>query len=132
VLVPELHNARIGSINDVPESRRQSFVSEDNLGWRFEGDFDSDGRLDNAILGFYEDNGFYKSFALVATRGSTGWVKTKLFTFAENFIIARNYETGLVVFHCIHCDAGQRVVWTGSDFVMRPMPTDFGVPEQAR
>jgi hypothetical protein len=59
-------------------------------------------------------------------------VKTKVFTFAGNFIIARHYDTGLVVFHCIHCDSGRRVAWTGSDFVTRPTPTDFGVPEQAQ
>ena len=131
-LVPELHNARIGSIDDIPENRRRTFVPEDNLGWRFDGDFDSDGRMDTVFLGLYEENGFRKSFVVIATRESGGWVKTKVFTFAESFIIAENDDTGLVLFHCTHCDSGRRLVWTGSDFVLKPTPTDFGVPVQAQ
>jgi hypothetical protein len=130
-LVPELHNARVGAIDDIPENQRRIFVPEDDLGWQFEGDFDSDGRTDTVLLGLYEEHGFRKSFALFATRRSNGWVKTKVFTFAESFVIARNYDTGLVVFHCTHCDYGHRVVWTGSDFVLRPTPLP-GVPTEAQ
>jgi hypothetical protein len=60
-LVPELQNARIGAIDDTPESRRRTFVQEDNLGWRFEGDFDSDERTDTVVLGLYEESGFSRA-----------------------------------------------------------------------
>jgi hypothetical protein len=91
VLVPELHNARVASTDDIREDFRRTFTSENNLGFRFEGDFDS---------------------------------------FDQDFMIGRHYDTGLVVFSCTHCDFGHRIVWTGSDFVLQPTPTDFGVPTQ--
>ena len=129
-LVPELRGARIASVEDIREDLRHVFVAEDDLGFHFEGDFNSDGRGDVALLGLYDEGGNLKSFALLVSKAAQGWARTKLFTFDESFIIGRRYDTGLVVFSCTHCDFGHRIVWTGSDFVLQPTSSDAGVSPQ--
>jgi hypothetical protein len=129
-LVPELRGARIASVEDIREDLRHIFVAEDNVGFRFEGDFNSDGRSDLALLGLYEENGGPKSFALLVSQAPQGWARTKLFKFDESFIIGRRYDTGLVVFSCTHCDFGHRIVRTGSDFVLQSTSSDAGVSTQ--
>jgi hypothetical protein len=119
-LAPELRTIHLSTMDDVVPTERQMISSTPGIGFRFEDDFDSDGRPDLVLLGQYDDQGSKKSFVLVATRSGTDWTRSGLLTFDEQFLLGLKYEKTLAVLYCALCDYGARIRWTGGSIVAEP------------
>jgi hypothetical protein len=99
---------------------RQSVLTEPGLGFRFEGDFNADGRRDLVLLGQHGQDQ-RRSFVLIATAQGGGWARSGLLTFEAEFVVAKKVENGRVwIFFCANCDYGGSLEWTGSQYVLQP------------
>jgi hypothetical protein len=118
-LAPELANpAIVRTPEDLGEHQRR-VLAEQGIGFRFEGDFNSDGRRDLVLLGQHGLDR-RRSFVLIATAQGNGWIRSGLLTFEQEFVVGRNYSGELSIFFCVGCDDGGRLEWTGSEYALRP------------
>lgn len=119
-LAPELQNKHILTMDDVLPDERRRISSTPGVGFRFEDDFNSDGRTDLALIGQYEDGSTPRSFVLIATREDSKWTRAGLLTFDAEFPIGLKYERMLSVIYCVLCDYGSYIRWTGAEFKAEP------------
>jgi hypothetical protein len=104
------------------EERRRKVTGEEGIGFRFEQDLNSDGQQELILLGDYAKGERRQSFVLVAKPAAGQWVRSRLFTFDEEFVIGRRYDVNpdkLFVLFCTGCDYGGWIEWTGSDYEYR-------------
>jgi hypothetical protein len=119
-LAPELVNPAIVTKPEDLSPERQSVLTEPGLGFRFEGDFNADGRRDLVLLGQHGQDR-RRSFVLIATAQGGGWARSGLLTFEAEFVVAKKVENGRVwIFFCANCDYGGSLEWTGSQYVLQP------------
>jgi hypothetical protein len=126
-LAPELDGVQPGRIEDLSEGQRRAIGTEEDLGFRFERDLNSDGQQDLILLGNYAEGDRRRSFVLIARPAAGEWVRSQLFTFDEEFVVGRFGRSAtrlndLAVFFCTGCDYGGRIEWTGSDYTYTPFP----------
>jgi hypothetical protein len=124
VLAPELSDVRLLTMQDLSKEQTDNIGNTPEVGRRFEGDFDADGRPDLALFGSYAGG----TFVLVVSRDQAVWHRSGLLQFTEPFIVGLADQGILRVFFCTGCDAGGRVVWTGTGYEFVPFPP-VGVPE---
>jgi hypothetical protein len=124
VLAPELSDVRLLTMQDLTREQTDNIGNTPEVGRRFEGDFDADGRPDLALFGSYASG----TFVLVASRDQFVWHRSGLLQFTRPFIVGRADQGVLRVFFCTGCDSGGRVLWTGSGYEFVPFPP-VGVPE---
>jgi hypothetical protein len=124
VLAPELSGVRLLTMQDLTQEQTDNIGNTPEVGRRFEGDFDSDGLPDLALFGSYAGG----TFVLLASRDQAVWHRSGLLQFTRPFIVGRADQGVLRVFFCTGCDAGGRVVWTGTGYEFAPFPP-MGVPE---
>ena len=121
-LAPELANPAVTRPEDL-EQRQRRVLAEQGIGFRFEGDFNSDGRRDLVLLGQHGRDR-RRSFVLIATAQGGRWTRSGLLTFEQEFVVGRKFDNGeLSVFFCVTCDDGGRLEWAGSEYVLRPFPS---------
>jgi tetratricopeptide (TPR) repeat protein len=114
-LAPELDGARLGG---VPSERRPGATE-----YRFERDFDRDGRLELVLLGRYASG---KTFALIAAQDGNLWRRAALFSFSVPELHGRIdplYAQRLAVGFCADCDAGGWLERDGARYVFRAVPS---------
>ena len=128
VLAPELGAASVLTMQDLTDEQIDNIGTETGLGWRFNGDFNSDGQPDLALLGSYRRAEGRGSFVLFASRQATAWRRSGLVQFPRPLIIGRAYNDALFVWFCTGCDSGGRIVWTSAGYEFVPFPPP-GVPE---
>jgi hypothetical protein len=120
-LAPELGSVQLGRIQTLSERSRSA-----GSGFRFEHDLNSDGQQELVLLGNYAKGERRQSFVLIARPAAGGqWVRSRLFTFDEEFVVGRRYEQyndRLALFFCTNCDYGGWIEWTGSDYEYRRFP----------
>lgn len=123
MLASELGNAAlITRTEDLSKDKRQ-VLAEKTMGFKFEGDFNGDGRQDVALFGKYGTDR-PRSFVLITTNEGGKLTRAALLTFEQEFVVGRRYDNrGLALFFCVSCDAGGRLEWTGSQYVVRPFPS---------
>jgi hypothetical protein len=124
-LAPELDSVQLGRLEALNEERRRKLANEEGIGFRFEQDLDSDGQRELILLGDYVKGDRRQSFVLVARPAAGQWVRSRLFTFDQEFIIGRRYDLypdEISVFFCTACDQGGWIEWTGSDYEFKPFP----------
>lgn len=112
-LAPELEGAELGAV----PGERVGVTA-----YRFERDFDGNGRLELVLLGRYAGN---RSFALVASLNGNFWERAALFSFAEPELhgeIDPLYAQRLTILFCAACDSGGWLQWDGASYVFRPLP----------
>lgn len=121
-LAPELVNPAIVTRPEDLSQQRRSILTEPGGGFRFEGDFNADGRRDLVLLGQHGQDR-RRSFVLIATAQEGGWTRSGLLTFVNEFVVAKKVENGrLWIFFCTSCDNGGSLEWTGSRYVFQPFP----------
>jgi len=126
-LAPELDSMQLGRMEALNEERRRNMVGVEGLGFRFEQDLNSDGQQELILLGDYAKGERRQSFVLIARSAAGQWVRSRLFTFDQEFIIAELGQTAsrqgdLAVYFCTGCDYGGWIEWTGSDYEFKPFP----------
>jgi hypothetical protein len=121
-LAPGLNGVRLGRMETLNEERRRKTAGDEDIGFRFEQDLNSDGQQELILLGDYAEGDRRRSFVLIARRQAGQWARPQLLTFDEDFVIGRRYNDKLVVFFCTGCDYGGSIEWTGSDYEYRPAP----------
>ena len=122
-LAPGLVNPAIVTRPEDLGQEQRSVLAEPGLGFRFEGDFNSDGRRDLVLLGQHGQDR-RRSFVLIATAQEGGWTRSGLLTFDKNeFVVAKKVDNGRVwIFFCASCDNGGSLEWTGTRYVFQPFP----------
>jgi hypothetical protein len=124
VLAPELDDVRLLTMQDLTQEQTENIGNTPEVGRRFEGDFDVDGRPDLVLFGAHAGG----TFVLLASNDQAVWHRSGLLQFTQPFIVGRADQGVLRVFFCTGCDAGERVVWTGTGYEVVPFPP-VGVPE---
>lgn len=120
MLAAELRDVTVARTDDLNGEQRRQIAQSPGTGFRFEGDFNSDGRQDLILLGQHRNNDRSGSFVLVATAQGGRWVRSGLLTFEQGFIIGRRYGNTLALFFCVGCDHGGSIEWTGSEYRFQP------------
>ena len=120
-LAPELANPAIVTRPEDLDEKHQRVLAEQGIGFRFEGDFNSDGQQDLVLLGQHGLDQ-RRSFVLIATGREKEWSRSGLLTFEQGFVVGRTYGGELSIFFCVGCDHGGRLGWTGSEYVFQPFP----------
>lgn len=118
-LAPELTNVRLATMDALNQDQQRKLAKVTGAGFRFQGDFDSDGRPDMVLLGQHGEDR-RRSFLLIARVDGARFARAKMFTFEQEFLVGRIYDGRLAVFFCTGCDDGGSIEWTGSDYVFRP------------
>lgn len=122
VLAPELGNAAVFTRREDLDENRRRVLAEKGTGFKFEGDFNGDGRRDMVLLGQY-GNDRPRSFVLIVTGEGNEVTRSALMTFQQEFVVGKRSDNGsLSILFCVSCDAGGRLEWTGSQYVLRPFP----------
>lgn len=117
---PELTDSEVGF--QLTETQQRLVANRiQGLGYRFDKDLNADGRPDVVLLGHGRKNGTSQSFVLILTKEKGGaWIRSKIFTFSQPYLIGEISQKGLNVYFCESCDRGGRVTWTGSDYQFTP------------
>jgi len=124
VLVPELSDVRLLTMNDLTRKQTENIGNTPEVGRRFEGDFNSDGQPDLALFGSSASG----VFVLLASKDQAVWRRSGLLQHTRPFVVGRVDQGILRVFFCTGCDSGMRVVWTGTVYELAPFPPQ-GVSE---
>jgi tetratricopeptide (TPR) repeat protein len=110
-MAPELDAVELGGVRGAQPLRAGDY--------RFERDFDRDGRLELVLVGRHSGD---RTFALIATLSGNRWQRVALFSFAVPELRGQAsvlYPNRLEVLFCAACDVGGWLEWTGRDYEFR-------------
>lgn len=125
-LLPELNDVQLVTMQDLTPEEISNIGNTPEVGRRFEGDFNADGKPDLALMGANPGG----TFVLLATRDQAVWHRSGLLQASRPFVVGRLDQGVLRFFFCTGCDSGMRVAWTGAEYELLPFPP-LGVPQDS-